>query len=163
MKIKILWISLCLLIFCQFTSAQNPTVKPKKLDVKKVAKTLKVGMKGYEYFLKGINTGEWQAFFDMLTDNFTVFFPRGEFQGETKGKKRAMEFFKYVSDTFNKTFKVVEVLRITANETTIVFELRDEALLRGNPYKNRVAISWDIQGNKIAAYREYFGSDGKSN
>jgi ketosteroid isomerase-like protein len=99
----------------------------------------------------------------MMTDDFTVFFPRGEFQGETKGKERSMKFFKYVSDTFNQSFKVTEVLRITANETTIVIELRDEAVIRGNPYKNRVALSWDIRDDKISAYREYFGSDGKSN
>jgi ketosteroid isomerase-like protein len=160
---KSLFIGLLSLFFIGvgFTNAQPP--KPKKIDTKKVAKTMEVGMKGYEYFLKGINSGDWKEFFAMMTDDFTVFFPRGEFQGETKGKEKAMKFFKYVSDTFDKSFKVVEVLRITANETTIIFELRDEALLRGNPYKNRVAISWDIRGDKIAAYREYFGSDGKSN
>lgn len=162
MKIKLV-LATAIACFCLNLQAIAQTKKPKKIDAKKVAKTMDVGMKGYEHFLKGINTGEWQPFFEMMTDDFTVFFPRGEFQGETKGKEKAMKFFKFVSGTFDKSFKVVEVLRITANETTIIFELRDEAVLRGNPYKNRVALSWDIRDDKIAAYREYFGSDGKSN
>ncbi|MDJ0661980.1 MAG: hypothetical protein QNJ42_21215 [Crocosphaera sp.] len=57
------------------------------------------------------------------------------------------------------------------NEKTVIFEFRDEGLFRGVPYKNRVAISkrsasrcaFDIRGDKICAYREYYGSDGKSN
>jgi hypothetical protein len=31
------------------------------------------------------------------------------------------------------------------------------------PYANRIAVSFDVRGNKICGYREYFGSDGKSN
>jgi ketosteroid isomerase-like protein len=53
--------------------------------------------------------------------------------------------------------------RVTYNETTVVFEFRDEGLMLGQPYKNRVAVSFDVRGDQIAAYREYFGSDGKSN
>ena len=114
-------------------------------------------------FFGGVQKNDWQPFFDLLTDDFTIFFPRGEFQGESKGKERAIKFFKYVGESFKDGFTVIEKLRITANETTIIFELRDEAVLNGKPYKNRVALSWDVRGDKISAYREYFGSDGKSN
>ena len=162
MKIKVIFVVL-IAFFCLVSEANAQTEKPKKVDAKKVAKTLKVGMKGYENFLKGVQKGDWQSFFEMLTDDFTIFFPRGEFQGESKGKERAMQFFKYVGETFKDGFIVVEVLRITASETTIIFELRDEAILNGKPYKNRVALSWDIRGDKISTYREYFGSDGKTN
>ena len=54
-------------------------------------------------------------------------------------------------------------MRRTGSESTFVYEFRDEGLLRGEPYKNRVAISLDVCGPKICGYREYFGSDGKSN
>jgi len=43
-----------------------------------------------------------------------------------------------------------------------VFEFRDEGVMRGQPYKNRVAVAFDVRDDKICAYREYFGSDGKS-
>ena len=158
-----LFIALFLALVLQIGFVQAQTEKPKKIDAKKVAKTLAVGMKGYENFIKGVQTGEWQSFFEMLTDDYTIYFPQGKFQGEQKGKEKAMEFFRYVSDTFKGGFKVVEVLRVTASETTVIFELRDEAILRGNPYKNRVSLSWDVRGDKLSAYREYFGSDGKSN
>jgi ketosteroid isomerase-like protein len=158
-----LFIAVFFALVWQISFVYAQSEKPKKIDAKKVAKTLAVGMKGYEHFIKGVQTGEWQPFFEMLTDDFTIYFPQGKFQGEQKGKEKAMEFFRYVSDTFKGGFKVTEVLHVTASETTIIFELRDEAILRGNPYKNRVALSWDVRGEKLAAYREYFGSDGKSN
>ena len=44
----------------------------------------------------------------------------------------------------------------------MVFEFRDEGLLLNQPYKNRVAVSFDVRGEQISGYREYFGSDGKS-
>jgi len=52
---------------------------------------------------------------------------------------------------------------VTSNETTVVFEFRDEGMMWKEPYKNRIAVSFDVRGDKICGYREYFGSDGKSN
>ena len=66
-------------------------------------------------------------------------------------------------EVYSQGLQVVELLRMTANEKTIVFEFRDEGLLRGEMYRNRVTVSWDIRDGRIASYREYFGSDGKSN
>ena len=134
-----------------------------QVDPKKVAETLAVGMRGFEHFKHGLAKGEWQPFFEMLTDDFTFYFPSGKYQGLNAGKAKAIEFFSYVSTAFNQGLNVTEVLRVTANETTVVFEFRNEGPLRGETYKNRVAISWDIHGDKISGYREYFGSDGKSN
>jgi ketosteroid isomerase-like protein len=163
MKVKIILFLVIVLTFQMIGAAQMQTEKPKKVDAKRVANTIKVGMEAFDRFKKGVQKGDWDSFFDMLTDDFTIFFPRGEFQGERKGKENAIKFFKYVGETFKDGFTVVEMLRITASETTIVFEMRDEAILNGKPYKNRVALSWDVRGDKISAYREYFGSDGKSN
>ena len=74
-----------------------------------------------------------------------------------------MEFFNYVSQAFPQGIEIEEVLRETGSGRTFVFEFRDKGSLRGEPYKNRVAISLDVCGDKICGYREYFGSDGKSN
>ena len=162
MKLKMLFVVLIVCI-CFVLTSQAQTEKPKKIDAKKVAKTLKVGMEAFEKFKNGLQKNDWNPFFAMMTDDFTIFFPTGKYQGERKGKENAIEFFKYVGETFKDGLNIVEILRVTANETTIVFEMRDEGILRGNVYKNRVAISWDVRGDKISAYREYFGSDGKSN
>ncbi|MBD2356741.1 nuclear transport factor 2 family protein [Tolypothrix sp. FACHB-123] len=124
--------------------------------------TLKIAQQGFEHFKHGLATGEWQEFLDMLTEDFTFWFPIGKFSGWNHGKERAKEFFQYVSAAFNQGIKLTALDRITSSQTTVVFEFRDEALLFGQPYKNRVAVFFDVRGDKICAYREYFGSDGKS-
>ncbi|MEH2420074.1 MAG: nuclear transport factor 2 family protein [Nostoc sp.] len=123
--------------------------------------TLKVAQQAFEHFTHGLGTGEWQAFLDMLTEDFTLWFPVGKFHGLNVGKERAREFFEYVSESFQGGITLT-LDRYTSNDTTVVFEFRDEERLLEQPYKNRLAVSWDIRGDKICAYREYFGSDGKS-
>ena len=123
--------------------------------------TLEVAHQAFGHFTHGLATGNWQLFLDMLTEDFTFWFPLGPFHGLNVGKERAREFFQYVSQAYSQgLFATLD--RVTSNETTVVFEFRDEGLLRGEPYKNRVAVSFDVRGDKICSYREYFGSDGKS-
>lgn len=125
--------------------------------------TLEVAQQAFQHLTHGLATGEWNQLLDMLTEDFTFWFPVGPFHGLNVGKDRVREFFQYVSETFSEGITITSVERITSNETTVVFELCDEGMLRGEPYKNRIAISLDVRGDKICAYREYFGSDGKSN
>lgn len=124
--------------------------------------TMEVAHRAFQHFTHGLATGEWQQFLDMLTEDFTFWFPMGPYQGLNVGKERAIAFFQYVSEAFSQGLSVT-LDRVTSNETTVVFEFRDEGLLFGQPYKNRVAVSFDVRGDKICGYREYFGSDGKSN
>lgn len=126
------------------------------------ANTLAVAQQAFTHFEHGLATGDWQAFFDMLTDDFSFWFPLGKFLGLNVGKERAIEFFNYVSEVYEQGLTLT-LDRVTSNETTVVFEFRDEGLMRGTPYKNRVAVSFDVRGDKICGYREYLGSDGKSN
>ncbi|AHJ27984.1 nuclear transport factor 2 family protein [Nodularia spumigena CS-584] len=125
-------------------------------------KTLKIAQQGFDHFTHGLATGEWSAFLDMLTEDFTFWFPMGKFHGLNEGKDRAREFFQYVSESFNSGIQLTSLDSVTSNETTVVFEFRDEGLLLNQPYKNRVAVSFDVRGEQISGYREYFGSDGKS-
>lgn len=125
--------------------------------------TLTVGREAFAYFQHGLETGDWKQFLDMLTEDFTFWFPMGKFHGLNVGKQRAQEFFQYVTQAFSPGLKLNSLDHVTSNETTVVFEFRDEGMLFGEPYKNRVAVSFDVRGNKICSYREYFGSDGKSN
>jgi ketosteroid isomerase-like protein len=125
------------------------------------ANTLKVAQQAFTHFQHGLATGEWQGFLDMLTEDFIFWFPMGKFHGLNEGKERANEFFQYVSASFKGGLTLI-LDRVTSNETTVVFEFRDEGILLEQPYKNRVAVSFDVRGDKISSYREYFGSDGKS-
>lgn len=126
------------------------------------AKTLVIARQAFAHFEHGLATGDWQAFFDMLTDDFSFWFPLGQFRGLNVGKARAIEFFHYVSEVYSEGLTLT-LDRITSNETTVVFEFRDEGLMWGKPYKNRVAVSFDVRDDKICGYREYLGSDGQSN
>ena len=124
--------------------------------------TLEVGQRAFDRFTHALATGEWQPFVDMLADDFTFWFPVGKFHGLNVGKERAIEFFDYVTETFSPGLSLT-LDRVTSNDTTVVFEFRDEGQMWGEPYKNRIAVSFDIRGDQIVSYREYMGSDGKSN
>ena len=123
--------------------------------------TLEVAQQAFKHFNHGLATGEWNAFLDILTDDFSFWFPVGQYHGLNVGKEKAREFLEYVSSAFPEGLKVI-LDRVTSNENTVVFEFRDEGSLRGEPYKNRIAVSFDVREDKICAYREYFGSDAKS-
>lgn len=123
---------------------------------------LKVAHQAFEYFTHGLATGEWDQFLEMLTEDFSFWFPIGKFHGLNQGKQKARDFFQYVSESFQGGLTLT-LDRVTSNETTVVFEFRDEGKLLGEPYKNRIAVSFDVQGDKMCGYREYLGSDGKSN
>ncbi|PMB12288.1 ketosteroid isomerase, partial [Fischerella thermalis CCMEE 5328] len=41
--------------------------------------TLTVGREAFAYFQHGLETGDWKKFLDMLTEDFTFWFPMGKF------------------------------------------------------------------------------------
>ena len=122
---------------------------------------LAVAHTAFEHFSDGLKSGRWEPFLAMLTDDFSFFFPVGQFKGAHQGKDEAREFFAYVHSVFPGGLTVL-LDRVMSNATTVVFEFRDEGEMRGAPYRNRVAVSFDVRDNQIAGYREYFGSDGTS-
>lgn len=122
-----------------------------------------VADQAFYHLTQGLASGQWEPFFNQLADDITFSFPMGKYVGSHQGKDKAIEFFRYVSTAFPQGLTVTEVLRRTRSDSTFVYEFRDEGSLRGAPYKNRVAISLDVCGTRICGYREYFGSDGKTN
>ncbi len=124
---------------------------------------LQVARQAFERLQHGFATKEWEPLLELLTEDFTFWFPVGPYHGLNAGKDKAEAFFQYVSEVFDRSLKITSIDRVTHNETTVVFEFRDEGAMWGEPYKNRIAVSLDIRGDKICGYREYFGSDGKSN
>ena len=128
------------------------------------ARTLEVAKRAFEHFRNGLSSGNWQPWLNALTDDFSFRFPMGRWRGEHRGKGDAAEFFAYVRQVSPEGLEL-EVDRVTANDSTVVFEFRDwgALVIPGQPpreYRNRVAVSLDVRGDRIAAYREYFGSDG---
>ena len=125
------------------------------------AQIRKVAQNAFSLLQQGLATGKWNPFLDCLTDDFVFWFPVGKYRGRNEGKEKAGEFFQYVTQLYPLGLTLY-LERITSNENTVVFELHDEGLIRGEVlYRNRAAISFDVRGNQICAYREYLGSDGK--
>jgi ketosteroid isomerase-like protein len=118
------------------------------------SETITTAQKAFEQFAYGLATGEWNPFLELLTDDFTFWFPVGPYQGWNVGKERAFTFFQYVSAAFETGLKVT-LEGMASNEKTVIFEMRSEGLLQGKPYQNQVAVSFDVRGDKICCYREY--------
>ena len=116
--------------------------------------TMQTADRAFRHFTHGLATGEWEMFLEMLTDDFTFWFPVGSYQGWNVGKQKAIAFFQYVSDAFTEGLAVT-LERVTSNDSTVVFEIRSQGFLLGKPYNNQAAISFDVRGDKICSYREY--------
>ncbi len=130
------------------------------------ALTLAVASRAFGHLRDGLASGNWQPWLDMLADDFSFRFPMGRWRGEHRGRSDAARFCAYVRSVYPEGLEL-EIDRVTANQDTVVFEFRDwgTLIIPDQPpraYRNRVAISLDVRDGRIAAYREYFGSDGVS-
>lgn len=111
---------------------------------------------GFEAFRHGLATGNWTEFLDLLTDDFSFWFPVGQFQGLNVGKAKAAAFFQYVSQWFDQGLTLT-VERVTYGDNYAIFEVKSEGQVAGHPYVNMAAIAFDIRGPQICGYREYLG------
>lgn len=120
------------------------------------SKTLQVAETAFQAFAQGLASGDWAAFLDQLSDDFTFWFPAGPFKGLNHGREKAKTFFELVSTVFPAGLTLT-IQQITSNETTVVFEVRSHGSMMGQPYENQAAIAFDVKDGKICAYREYLG------
>lgn len=116
-----------------------------------------VAEEAFEDFRAGLASGDWEPFLARLSDDFTLHFPLGRFQGFNRGKERAAEFFHFVSQAYPEGLEIEEVIAVTSEGNRTVFEFADRGSLRGQPYHNVVAVAFEVCGDQICAYREYFG------
>ena len=118
--------------------------------------TLKIAQSAFQDFSDGLATGNWSKFLAHLSDDFTFWFPAGPFKGQNHGKDRAEAFFASVSKIFTEGLSLT-LERTLTDGNTVLFEVRSQGLMLGHPYENQAAISFDVAGDKICAYREYLG------
>lgn len=117
---------------------------------------LETAQLAFQQFSQGLAIGEWEPFLEMLSDDFTFWFPAGPYQGLNVGKARAAEFFQAASKVFEAGLKIT-LERVTSNQSTVVFEIRSEGKMLGHPYRNQAAVSFDIREHQVCCYREYLG------
>ena len=106
---------------------------------------------------EGFETGNFQSYFDMLTDDFTFWMPTGEFRGKNVGKELAARNYRFVAEAPDTKIKFSPPFSVTSNENTVVFEFEDGGTIMGKPFTNRVVFSMDVRGDKISGFREYVG------
>lgn len=120
------------------------------------AKTLQIAEIAFQAFSHGLTNGEWTPFLEQLSDDFAFWFPAGPFKGWNYGRERAQEFFALVSQLFPAGLTLT-IQQIGSNPTTVVFEVRSQSSLMGQPYQNQAAIAFEVKDDKICGYREYLG------
>ena len=118
--------------------------------------TMETAQIAFDCFARGLATGEWDSFLALLTDDFSFWFPAGPFRGLNRGKARAAEFFQAVSRIFSEGLEI-QLERTFYSETTVLFEVRSQGKMFGQPYENQAAISFDIRSDRVCGYREYLG------
>lgn len=146
-------------------AAPSSTAPVPVLAEQQAVSVREVAMRAFERFRDGLATGAWDPWFEMLADDFTFTFPTGKYLGRHTGKATAIEFFQYVRSVYPDGLTLT-LDQITVEGNRALFEFRSEGTLvlptERRPYKNRVAVVMEFRGDRVVAYREYFGSDGKS-
>lgn len=100
--------------------------------------------------------GDFGPYLAMLTDDYTFSMPIGRFRGEHRGRAEAEACYEEIAASKpDITFQPPS--RVTRQGNTVVVEFEDEGTVGGKPYRNRIASSFDVRGDRICGYREYFG------
>ena len=115
-----------------------------------------VALKAWRRNADGHATGDFEPWCSMLADDVVVSMPLGPFRGDNHGIAAAREVYGAIAAA-KPRLVYEEPLRISQSGTTVVIEFNDHGTIAGFPYHNRIAASFDVRGDKIASYREYFG------
>jgi ketosteroid isomerase-like protein len=121
--------------------------------------TLKVAKHAFAAFTEGWTTGNFQPFLEMLTDEFTFWYPYGKYHGKFSGREGKAKMIAKCRDHHEAGDRLClsPPHHITSSITTVIFEFECEGVISGEPYRGRIAIALDISNDKISGFREYFG------
>jgi hypothetical protein len=122
-------------------------------------KNIEIALQAFKYFSEGWETGNFDNYFSLITDNFTFCFPEGKHAGEFSGEEGHLHMKgKCLNHSLaGERLKLHKPYRVTSGEHTVVLEFKAEGNLNGNYYLGNIAISLDILENKISGFREYYG------
>ena len=121
--------------------------------------TLKIAQQAFAAFAEGWRTSDFQPFLEMLTDEFTFWYPYGKYRGKFSGREGKAQMIAKCRDHS----EAVDCLsfspphHITSSDTTVMFEFECEGIIGGESYRGRLAIALDVRDDKISGFREYFG------
>jgi ketosteroid isomerase-like protein len=113
--------------------------------------TLAIANLAFEAWKTGLATGNWEAFLNLLTEDFTFSFPVGKYQGIHQGKDSAKEFFEYVSKIYSEGLEV-DLKRTLQSDKTVIFEVESSGKMLGQAYHNQASVFFEVRDEKMALH-----------
>ena len=110
--------------------------------------TLAIANLAFEAWKTGLATGGWEAFLNLLTEDFSFSFPVGKYQGIHQGKDSAKEFFEYVSKIYSEGLQI-DLKRTLQTDQTFIFEIESSGQMLGQAYHNQASVFFEVRGEKI--------------
>lgn len=121
--------------------------------------TMETAQQAFQHFTHGAASGDWEPFIDSVTEDctFEITLPVEQWLGKQVGKNKVADFFHFERDELGLQL-FITLDNVTSNENTVGFEFDVEGHVAGNYYKNRIALFFDVRGDKISGFREYAGA-----
>jgi limonene-1,2-epoxide hydrolase len=118
---------------------------------------LPTALRAWKYLAAGHYDGDFQQYLEMLTEDYTFSMPLGEFQGTNVGRDRAIQCYQAITQA-QPRMVFLEPSLISVHDNTVTIEWEDEGTLMGMSYRNRIVGIFEVRGEYICSYREYFGN-----
>ena len=120
---------------------------------------LKTAHTAFQHFKNGWASGDFFAFLAMLTDDFEFAFPTGKQRGIFDGKTGHAKMLAKCREDFESGNRLTlhEPRTVAVDRQTVIFEFSSEGDFGEFKYHGRNIIVLAVEGEKICAFREYFG------
>jgi ketosteroid isomerase-like protein len=120
---------------------------------------LMTAQQGLTAFMQGWGNGDFQPFLELLTDEFTFWYPYGKHRGKFSGYEGKAQMVAKCHDhsALGDRLKFNSPHHVSSGNANVMFEFECEGVISNKPYHGRIAISLDVSGDKISGFREYFG------
>ncbi len=118
--------------------------------------------RAFAAFSHAVQSGDAAPFADLLAEevHFRVPLPFAEWQGEQRGRNRALELIAFERETMHVrltlTLTALHVAEDDGGSAVVEFDSRGQVGPEGTPYENRLAIAFDFNpSGQVRAFREY--------
>jgi hypothetical protein len=115
--------------------------------------------KAYDAFAQGWATGDFEPYIAMLAPSFEFSYPTGEDRGRRTGAEGYQRMVSKVRghSTRGERLTLMQPLRVTVGGNTAVFEFESRGQFGSYEYRGYNIIGLDVTGDRISAFREFFG------
>lgn len=115
--------------------------------------------KAYDAFVAGWATGDFEPYIAMLSEQFEFSYPAGADRGLYTGAEGRTRMVNKVRghSSRGERLTIKPPTRHGVAGNTVFFEFDSEGQFGDYPYRGHNIIAFDVQGDRITAFREFFG------